>query len=90
MRPSVAILFQAYVLPLLEKVYRIFVRFALTGFLPIVFFIATILIMIGSINLLTNSGLKIDLFPANEPSTVFVFIEQPIGTDIGKTNAFNH
>ena len=83
-----AILFQAYVLPLLEKVYRIFVRFALTGFLPIVFFIATILIMIGSINLLTNSGLKIDLFPANEPSTVFVFIEQPIGTDIGKTNAF--
>ncbi|MGB1204027.1 MAG: efflux RND transporter permease subunit [Chitinophagales bacterium] len=83
-----AVLFQAYVLPLLERGYRAFVRFALTGFLPIVFFAATIALMVGSINLLTNSGLRIDLFPANEPSNVFVFIEQPIGTDIGKTNAF--
>ncbi len=85
---KLATLFQNYVLPLLERIYRAFVRLALKGIMPILFFAGSLALMMGSITLLTNSGLRIEQFPINEPRTVFIFIEQPIGADITKTNAF--
>ncbi len=80
--------FQDRLLPWLEAVYRGFVRFALTKWRPIVFFIATFILLIVSIIILNNSGIRQELFPANEPRSIFVYIEEPIGTDINKTNAF--
>ena len=80
--------FQSHVLPFLESIYRGTVRFALKGIMPIVFFLGTIVLLIASLFILANAGIKMELFPINEPNAVYVYIEEPIGTDIEKTNAF--
>ncbi len=80
--------FQASVMPALERAYRAFVRFALTSWRPALFLLGTFALLIGSIMILGAAGLKVELFPINEPNNIHVYIEHPIGTDIEKTNAF--
>lgn len=80
--------FQARIMPALERSYQAFIGFALTGFRPILFFTATIGMLIGAIMLMGAAGLKVEFFPTTDPQYVNVFIQHPIGTDIEKTNTF--
>lgn len=81
-------LFQAFVMPALEGGYRRFIDFALHGWRPTVFFLGTFVLLFFSIFILGAAGLKVELFPINEPNNIHVYIEHPIGADIEKTNKF--
>ena len=78
--------FQNGFLPLIEKFYERFLRFALKGIRPILFLLGTILLLIFSFILMGIFPPKVEFFPANEPNYVNIFISHPIGTDITKTN----
>lgn len=80
--------FQANGLVKLENAYERFVRFALSGAMPIIIFIGSFVLLIGSIIFFGATNPKFTFFPENEPQYVNVFIEMPIGTDIEKTNSF--
>ncbi|MDX1628201.1 MAG: efflux RND transporter permease subunit, partial [Fulvivirga sp.] len=81
--------FQRSFLPWLEDKYSKLLEFALSGYKPYFFFIGTVLLMVGAIQLNTMYPPKVLFFPENMPKYVNVFIEFPIGTDIEKTNAFS-
>jgi len=75
------------VMPLLEKAYESILRLVLRNWLiPVITFGATIALLIFSVILLTNSGMKIETFPTGDPNQIFVYAEYPEGTDIEKTN----
>jgi len=78
--------FMAHIMPRLENGYAAVARYALKGFRPIFFFLATLALMVGSIMFFANSGAPIVFFPEGEPKYVNVYIEAPLGTDIVKTN----
>ena len=80
--------FQAKFLPWLDNVYQGFLRFALKGFNPVVFFFGTVGLLAFSIALMVMFTPKVDFFPNNEPKLVNIFIEKPLGTDIEETNVF--
>lgn len=83
-----SIFFQNKILVALENAYKKFVAFALKGIMPYILISAMLVLLIASVVLVANAGLKVELFPSNEPNLIFVNITQPIGTDIEKTNAF--
>ena len=78
--------FMANVMPRLESGYANIASYALKGWRPVWFFIATLFLMVGSIVFFVNSGAPIVFFPDGEPKYVNVYIESPLGTDIVKTN----
>lgn len=80
--------FQEKFIPFLENVYSKTIRFALTGWMPIVFFSGTIFLLIFSVMWFGASQPKVALFPESEPNYINIFIEKPIGIDIEETNAF--
>jgi multidrug efflux pump subunit AcrB len=80
------ILFQKKFLPWIEKVYDIFISFALKKYNPLFFFFGTILLMFISIILLGISKPKVLFFPDTDPNYVNVFVELPMGTDILETD----
>jgi multidrug efflux pump len=79
--------FQGSFLTRIENVYEQLLTFALRGRNPYWFFAGTFLLLIGSVMLLAVSQPKVLFFPDNEPAYINVFIEEPIGTDIERTNA---
>lgn len=80
------ILFQNRVLPWLENVYERFLRFALAGWRPWVFFFGTAMLFVVAAGLLSAFPPKVEFFPSNEPQFLNVFITKPIGTDLEETN----
>jgi len=80
--------FQKYAMPAMESVYQKFVGFALKGFKPFLFFAGAVVLLVFSIVMMGNAGLKTLLFPEGEPNYINIFIEHPIGTDIEKANSF--
>ena len=78
--------FQNKFLPVLERVYRKFLTYALHGKRPVIFIIGTFLLLIGSIALVSVFQPKVEFFPQNQPKYVNIFVTHPIGTDIKKTN----
>lgn len=78
--------FQNKIIPVLERVYRRFLTFALSGKRPIIFIFGTFLLLIGSIVLVGAFQPKVEFFPQNQPKYVNIFLTHPIGTDIKKTN----
>ncbi len=78
--------FQLKMLITLENVYEASLRFALKGYRPLIFFAATFLLMIGSISFYFGSDPTVVFFPDNDPKSVYVTMELPLGTDIHKTN----
>ncbi len=85
-----AIFFQDKILTWLENQYRKFIKFALNGPWPYIFFIFTFLLLFvafgafgGSVS---SKRTKIEFFPDNKPNQIIVYIEYPEGTDIAKTN----
>ncbi|MGM0478356.1 MAG: efflux RND transporter permease subunit [Bacteroidota bacterium] len=78
--------FQQRFLPVLERIYKRFLTFALKGHRPVVFIVGTFLLLIGSIMLVGVFQPKVEFFPQNQPKYVNIFITHPIGTDIKETN----
>lgn len=78
--------FQNKLLPKMEEGYEKFLKFALGGKSPLMFFLGTFALLIFSFVLLFTFPPKVDFFPDNEPQQLNVFIEKPIGTDIEETN----
>lgn len=78
--------FQNYFLPALENAYDRFVRFALRGFMPVVFFFGTFGLLFLSLALLTGNPPKVVFFPSADPQYVNAFLELPIGSDIRVTD----
>lgn len=80
--------FQNKVLVIMENGYSRIIRFALGGKRPYILLVGTIFLFFFSIVLVGVSGLKVRFFPDNEPNSVNIFIQKPIGTDIKVTNEF--
>ncbi len=78
--------FQQKFLPVLERIYKRFLTFALKGHRPVIFIVGTFLLLIGSIMLINVFQPKVEFFPQNQPKYVNIFITHPIGTDIKETN----
>jgi len=78
--------FQNKFLVWLENFYSRQLRFALTGFRPLLYFFGTVLLLIFSIMFYFGSQPKVVFFPETDPSSIYVTIELPIGTSIEKTD----
>ncbi len=77
--------FQNRFLPWLEDRYDRFIKFALRGYSPVVFFFGTVLLLFAAIGLLQVRAPKTVFFPDADPIYVNVFVEMPNGTDIETT-----
>ena len=78
--------FQNRLLPRLEEAYARFLKYALTGRRPWVFFFGTVGLLFGSIVLMGIFPPKVLFFPDNQPQYLNIFISKPIGTDLEETN----
>ena len=78
--------FQLKMLVTLEDLYEKTLRFALKGYRPLLFFFATFMLMIGAISFYFGSNPTVVFFPDNDPKSVYVTMELPLGTDIHKTD----
>lgn len=78
--------FQNIILVNLEKAYTRVLRFALTGLKPVAFLGSTVGLLFSSFVILGLASPKVEFFPENEPQQIFVYIQYPEGTAIGKTN----
>ncbi|PWJ44269.1 efflux RND transporter permease subunit [Sediminitomix flava] len=77
--------FQKHVLPRMENAYEASVNFALRGKNPYFFLGGTVSLLVVSIMLFKVFSPQVLFFPQNIPSNVYVMVEYPIGTDLGKT-----
>jgi len=80
--------FQASFLPWLENYYSNFLKFALGGWRPYLFFGGTVLTMVLSFVLMGIFPPNVLFFPENKPKYINVFVEFPVGVDIKTTNEF--
>ncbi len=78
--------FQTKFLVWLENFYSRQLRFALTGFKPLVYFLGTVLLLIGSAMFYFGSNPKVVFFPHTDPQSIYITMELPIGTSIEKTD----
>ncbi len=85
LRPG-SFIFQNKVLPILERGYDKFIRFALKGVMPYLIFIGTIGLLISSFALMGVFPPKVVLFPDPPPNYINAFVELPMGKDIEATN----
>ena len=80
--------FQSTSLVGLERKYKQFLQYALTGKNPRWFFLGTFGILILSFIAVGIAKPNVLFFPENQPNQIMVYIEYPEGTDIEKTNDF--
>lgn len=78
--------FQLKMLVTLENIYENSLRFALKSYRPLLFFFGTFILMIGSITFWYINNPVMVFFPDNEPKSIYVTMELPLGTDIHKTD----
>lgn len=78
--------FQTRLIPWLEAKYEAFLTHALNGANPVLYFVGTFVLLIFSGILLGVFPPKVLFFPENEPQYLNIFIENPIGTRIERTN----
>jgi len=78
--------FQDKILPILEKGYNKFIRFALRKYNPLFFFFGSVALLVLAFNLMMNSDAKSVLFPVADPLYINCFVELPIGKDIVATD----
>ncbi|MEM9916752.1 MAG: efflux RND transporter permease subunit [Bacteroidota bacterium] len=83
---SASLFFQNKVLPVLENIYDRFIRFALNKYNPMLLFLGTFVLLIGTIMLLGANMPKVILFPSPDPLYVNAFVELPMGKDIAATD----
>lgn len=85
LRP-VSFWFQNSLLIKLENFYLRSLRYSLTGWKPLWFFLGTVVLMIASFVITAIVGPQVEFFPNNDPKYVNIFVESAPGTDIEKTN----
>jgi multidrug efflux pump subunit AcrB len=78
--------FQLVFLIILENSYERTLRFALKGIRPLLFFLGTFVLMIISITFYFGSQPEVVFFPDNDPKSIYVTMELPLGTDIHKSD----
>lgn len=78
--------FQKFVIPKMMAGYRKTLDFALKGFMPYVIIGFTVLLLVFTFFLMSVKPPKIVFFPQSDPSSIFVYITMPTGTDIDVTN----
>ncbi len=78
--------FQARFLSWLENSYSRLMSFSLSGKMPYFIFFGTVLLLFFSLVLVVIKQPQVEFFPNNEPNSINVFVEKPIGTDIEATN----
>jgi multidrug efflux pump len=81
--------FQNTALVWLETTYKKFLEYALKGYRPIVYILATFFLLILSFVLVRIAKPNVLFFPENEPNQIMVYLEYPEGTNIKKTNALS-
>lgn len=79
--------FQKVLLPRLEKVYAVSLKYSLSGFRPYLIIVGTVVLMFVSIGFYFSSNPKVEFFPVNEPNYINVFVEVPLGTDVIATDS---
>ncbi|MCF8331647.1 MAG: efflux RND transporter permease subunit [Bacteroidales bacterium] len=80
--------FQNVFLVALERVYTKVLKFALSGYNLIFFFLGTILLLVLTMGWYFSSNPKVLFFPENEPGYINILAELPVGTDINATDTF--
>ncbi len=78
--------FQTKFLVWVENFYARQLRHALTGFTPLIYFFGTVLLLIFSAAFYFNSSPVVLFFPNQDPQTIYVTMELPLGTSIDKTD----
>ncbi|GLB47897.1 efflux RND transporter permease subunit [Neptunitalea lumnitzerae] len=82
--------FQYTILTAWENLYAKMLRNALHRYMPIIYVVGTVLLLIVSVmwfgNRIENKQTEVLFFPENKPNQIFAYIEYPEGTDIEKTN----
>lgn len=78
--------FQNHFLPKLERAYDRFIKFALNGFAPLLFFFGSFALLGFAGLLLMINTPPIEYFPTTDPLYVNTFVELPLGRDIEATN----
>lgn len=79
--------FQYRLLPFLERIYILTLRFALHSWRPFALFLGMVVLMVLSIATYFSSEPEVEFFPVNEPKYVNVFLELPVGSDISYTDS---
>ncbi len=82
--------FQTKFLVWLENFYSHQLRFALTGYKPLIYFAGTLLLLVLSVMFYFGSNPKVVFFPQTEPQSIYVTMELPIGTSIEKTDEVSY
>lgn len=82
-----AIWFQEKGIPLMENMYEKTLRKALTKNTSVILLISSVLLFIFSIIFFSGSNPNVIFFPENEPKTIYVTAELPLGTDLDMTDS---
>ncbi|MCH1437008.1 MAG: efflux RND transporter permease subunit [Flavobacteriales bacterium] len=82
--------FQDSLLVKLENQYAKTLNWALSGLKPYFLLSGTGLLLFLSIGFFAFKAPKVEFFPVNEPKYVNVFVEVPIGSDVGLTDSITH
>jgi multidrug efflux pump subunit AcrB len=79
--------FQTKVLVALENGYKSLLRFALRGRArPLAFFFGSAMLVMVGIGMYGASSPLVTLFPTADPPIVYLYVDAPLGTDVGNTN----
>ena len=80
--------FQDHALVWMENIYERTLKFALGGFRPAIFFLGTFVLLFVVLGAFFGNAPKVLFFPEGEPSNIYVFLQEPVGTDIEAANEF--
>ena len=72
----------------LERNYSRFLNYLLDGRRPYFVILFSVILLVGTFQLIQIFPPKVLFFPENRPNYINVFIELPVGTDIEETNNF--
>lgn len=85
-----AIWFQEKGIPMLENMYELTLRKALGNKTSVVLLVSSVLLFIFSIQFFMAMNPNVIFFPENEPKTIYVTAELPLGTDLEVTDTLTH
>ncbi|GET27367.1 efflux RND transporter permease subunit [Prolixibacter sp. NT017] len=85
MRP-LARAFQEHFIPRMEKAYEGTLRFALKGRNPWLFVTGTFVVLVFSLMFFMSRQSGVLFFPDVDPTSVYITMELPVGTDLDRTN----
>ncbi len=83
--------FQHRVLPALMRRYERLLRWSLNGWKPVYLLIGTVILFFVSlfifIGAIGSQRIKVVFFPSSDPNFVYVYLKEPVGTDVKFTDS---